>query len=110
MRFRKLAAIPKPTPRNFKSLDNYMSNTKPLVGREAKFITHGEDFLALQDIPEGSYLDELMERVLDKMPCKATRVSIRSISYQNEERLTMIYFHSIYSSQRNRCRKRKTLS
>ncbi|OCL11263.1 hypothetical protein AOQ84DRAFT_386949 [Glonium stellatum] len=74
LRTRAMNALPKATPRNYTSVDNWIHNNGPLCGPEAKFIKNDKDFVALTDPREGSWFDGVVEDVLSKIPCKLTRV------------------------------------
>ncbi len=60
-----LLKIEPPAERNRRSFMNWISDEKPLFRKENRFLENGEDFIALADLREFSWLDLAIGRVLD---------------------------------------------
>lgn len=72
-----MASLPQVTPRNFKSLYNYMHNDSPLCANEEKFIEYEQDFVALVDPQEGGSFDAFLEDwFIPFLPRRVARVSL----------------------------------
>lgn len=54
-----------PFERNRTSFYNYVTNTKPLFRKQNAFLESGEDWAALADREESSWLDVVLGKVLD---------------------------------------------
>lgn len=54
-----------PAARNMRSFLNWVSDEKPLFRKENRFLENGEDFIALADLREFSWLDRTIGRLLD---------------------------------------------
>ncbi|MCJ1458454.1 hypothetical protein MMC28_008827 [Mycoblastus sanguinarius] len=55
-----------PSSRNFKSFRTWIFNEKPLTREESGFLNHRDDFVALSDERECSWLDGVVEDVLER--------------------------------------------
>jgi len=73
LRTRQMNSLTRATPRNYRSLDNWIHHTAPLSSTEAEFIKKDLDFVALVDPPELSGFDSLVEDILSLIPCRLTR-------------------------------------
>jgi len=57
--------IEPPAKRNRRSFINWVSDENPLYRNENKYLENGEDFIALADLPDFSWLDLAIGRLLD---------------------------------------------
>jgi hypothetical protein len=65
---RDLVSFNRPVGRDYRSVEHYIDNTKPLVRREAQFIRKKEDFVTLKPSRDNAWLDNaLEERLLKRM-------------------------------------------
>jgi len=71
----QLAMANKPSARDYKSVHNYLTFTKPLLEADGSFIKHTEDLITLRPGRESAWVDTLVERVLKTLPYKPTQVS-----------------------------------
>jgi hypothetical protein len=94
MRMRCMSTVSKPRARNFLSLHNFMTNRRPITESEASFLNHGEDFVELIESPEAGWLDELVERVLNRVPCKATDFLFKSVEQYDKTDDPNIHYYS----------------
>jgi hypothetical protein len=65
----------KPSDSEYRSVETYIHNTKPLVKQEGSFIYHKEDFVTLRPGREHAWLDSSIEKLLRLLNCKLTKVS-----------------------------------
>ena len=71
----QLMAFNKPANSEYKSVETYINNTKPLVKEESSFIYHKEDFVSLRRGREHAWLDSSIEKLLRLLNCKLIEVS-----------------------------------
>jgi hypothetical protein len=93
-RTRRLSTVPKPSARNFASLYNFIYNKSALVNSECGFMKHGEDFVALVESPEAGWLDELVERILNRVPCRLTDFIFKSTEQYDKTDDPLIHYYS----------------
>ena len=79
-RTRAFASLQKATPRNHKSVCNWLNHAAPLVKEEAETFDKDRDFVALVDAKEGSWFDGAVETALSRFGGKFTRVFLISPS------------------------------
>jgi polyphosphate kinase 2 (PPK2 family) len=75
VKVRDLVSLQKPSERDHRSVSNWISNSKPLVDKEQRFIKHKEDLVTLNNGREWSGFDGLIESILLKLDCRLVRVS-----------------------------------
>lgn len=70
----RLVAFNRPASRDYRSVETYCHNTKPLIQSEGEFIRRKEDFITLRPGRENAWLDAVVERTLKKWHCPLVRV------------------------------------
>lgn len=93
MRAKAMVNLKKASTRNYTSVYNWMHHNGPLLGAESKIINHDEDFVALVDAKEGSWLDGFIEDCLSMFRCRLT--SVRKASLDCTQ---ILRSHTRYSS------------
>jgi len=83
---RDLANFNRPPERDYLSVKSYFDEETPLCNIES-YIYHKEDLISLKPGRESAWLDVLVEKVLQKLPFKLTRVST---TYQPERTLPIL--------------------
>jgi uncharacterized membrane protein len=66
----QLWALRKPTKRNFDSLFNWIWENKPIGPTDESLFFRRKDFVSLVGVEEDSWFDDLVERLLIKLPGK----------------------------------------
>lgn len=67
----------KPSPRDYRSLVNYIYNNKPVVQQEAQFLDHRDDFVLLAG-PVESPLETMLDYLICRIPIRRIRVRLPS--------------------------------
>ena len=70
----QLAALNKPSDRDYASVATYIENDQPLMETDRGFIKHKEDLVAIKGGRENAWLDAAVESVLRWYPCKPMKV------------------------------------
>lgn len=70
----KMVALKKPASRDYKSVETYIFNKKPLVDEECGFIYEKEDLITLRDGREVAVLDSFIEKMLQLFHCSLLQV------------------------------------
>jgi len=73
-----MVALNRPTAGEYKSVENFMNNEKPLVKKEGSFIYQKEDLVTLRPGREHAWLDSSVEKFLRLFKCSFIQVSILS--------------------------------
>lgn len=71
---REIASFQHPSARDYASVRKWFHNNKPLVEREAQFITHKEDIISIHSGREWSSFDGWIESTLRRFDCAPIRV------------------------------------
>jgi hypothetical protein len=69
-----MVALNKPAARDYKSVEAYIFDKKPLVDEECGFIYQREDLITLRDGREMAMLDTFTERMLQLLHCSLLQV------------------------------------
>lgn len=64
LKAKDVAAMQRPSKRDWRSVKNWITNQKPLVAREQKFILRKEDLVTLRCGREGAGFESLVEQML----------------------------------------------
>jgi len=75
-----MVALNKPAARDYKSVEAYIFDKKPLVDEEAGFIYRKEDLITLRDGREMALLDSFTEKMLQIFNCSLLQVLYNSRS------------------------------
>jgi len=70
-----MVALNKPAARDYRSVEAYIFDKKPLVDEESGFIYWKEDLITLRDGREMAFLDSFIEKVLKIFHCPLLKVS-----------------------------------
>jgi hypothetical protein len=70
-----MVALNKPAARDYRSVEAYIFDKKPLVDEESGFIYRKEDLITLRDGREMAFLDSFTEKVLKIFHCPFLQVS-----------------------------------
>lgn len=70
-----MVALNKPAVRDYRSVEAYIFDKKPLVDEESGFIYRKEDLITLRDGREMSFLDSFTEKALQIFHCSLLQVS-----------------------------------
>ncbi|KAL8904970.1 MAG: hypothetical protein Q9207_002923 [Kuettlingeria erythrocarpa] len=95
MRMRSMAAVPRPSERNYGSFYSWMDNVKPLCREEHKFVKHRDDFIALAEKEEGEWFYNVLEDILSIVP-----VTRSFLSPPSQRKLTDDEYVQFYSKSR----------
>jgi hypothetical protein len=92
LKAKDIAAMQRPSKRDWRSVKNWMINHKPLVAREQKFILRKEDLVTLRCGREGAGFESVVEQMLSRtdkflttsLKCKIIKVSRsrRALSFE----------------------------
>jgi hypothetical protein len=69
-----MVALNKPAARDYKSVEAYIFDKKPLVDEECGFIYQREDLITLRDGREMAMLDTFTEKILQLFHCSLLQV------------------------------------
>jgi hypothetical protein len=75
LKAQQMVALNKPAKRDYKSVETYMFNRKPLLDEEYGFIYQQEDLITLRDGREMAFLDSFTEKMLKTFHCSLLQVS-----------------------------------
>ena len=70
-----MAALNKPAERDYRSVEGYIFEKKPLFDEEYSFIYNKEDLITLRDGRETTFLDNLTEKMLQTFHCSLLQVN-----------------------------------
>jgi len=70
----QLMSFNKPAPGDYKSVETYINNNKPLVEDEGSYIYRKEDLVTLRAGREHAWLDTWVEKFLRVINCKPIEV------------------------------------
>jgi len=73
-----MVSLNRPTAGEYRSVENFMNNEKPLVKKEGSFIYQKEDLVTLRPGREHAWLDTSVEKFLRLFNCSFIQVSILS--------------------------------
>lgn len=73
-----MVALNRPAARDFKSVEAYIFDKKPLVDEESGFIYQQEDLITLRDGREMAMLDAFTEKMLQLFHCSLLQVILIS--------------------------------
>ena len=71
----QLMSLNKPAPGDYKSVEAYINNEKPLEQAEGSYIYRKEDFITLRAGRDHAWLDTSIERLLQVFNCRLVEVS-----------------------------------
>jgi hypothetical protein len=71
-----MVAMNRPTPSEYRSVENYIDNEKPLLREEATSFYWKEDLISLRPGREHAWLDATIETFLRKFNCRFIEVGI----------------------------------
>ena len=77
---REIASFQRPSSRDYRSVRTWFYNIKPLVQREAQFISQKEDIISIRSGREWSSFDGWIESTLRRFDCGLLRVRLASRS------------------------------
>jgi hypothetical protein len=80
-----MVALNKPAARDYKSVEAYIFDKKPLVDEETGFIYRKEDLITLRDGREMALLDSFTEKMLQIFHCSLLQVLYTSRSNTTNE-------------------------
>ncbi|KAM3066685.1 hypothetical protein ACMFMG_002395 [Clarireedia jacksonii] len=69
LRSRALSNMNRPSERDYRSVEGYMHDKKPLIDEEQSFIYEKSDLVTLREGREGAYLDKMTEKFLQTFHC-----------------------------------------
>ena len=69
-----MVALNKPAERDYRSVERYIWEKKPMVDEEHGFIYNKQDLITLRDGRESAFLDTLTEKMLSTFHCKFLQV------------------------------------
>ncbi|PQE28352.1 Peptidase C14 caspase domain protein [Rutstroemia sp. NJR-2017a BBW] len=69
LRARALNSMSRPSETDYRSVENYMFDKKPLIDEEQGFIYDKNDLVTLREGREGAYLDKMIEKFLQTFHC-----------------------------------------
>jgi len=69
-----MVSLNTPAERDFKSVEGYIFEKKPLLDEEYGFIYNKEDLITLRDGREMAFLDSLTEKMLQTFHCSLLQV------------------------------------
>ena len=72
-----MVALNKPAERDYRSVETYVFDKKPVVDEEYGFIYQKEDLITLRDGREMAFLDSVTEKMLQTFHCSLLQVSTR---------------------------------
>lgn len=75
LKAQNMAALNKPAERDYRSVEGYVFEKKPLFDEEYGFIYNKEDLITLRDGRETTFLDNLTEKMLQTFHCSLLQVN-----------------------------------
>lgn len=78
-----MVALNRPAERDYRSVESYIFDKKPLVDEEYGFVYQKEDLITLRDGRETAFLDTFTEKMLQTFHCSLLQVSPKPSSVKN---------------------------
>src|SRR5438045_1204622 len=79
---RELVSFQRPTNRDYRSVQTWFHNVRPIVECEESYIHCREDIVSLRHGREWAGFDGLIENLLDRLNCSLIRVGITKLPIQ----------------------------
>lgn len=95
----RIGLLEKPSPREYRSLVNYIYNNKPVIQDEVQFLKHRDDFVQLTEKTD-SPLESLLVWIICRIPIRWVRVCNFSPSYVFVPRLLSLDSDNLHQSPR----------
>jgi hypothetical protein len=80
-----MAALNKPTARDWRSVEAYIFDKRPLVDEESCFIYRKDDLITLRDGRDMALLDSFIEKMLQLFHCSLLQVSMLHLLLKSTE-------------------------